>query len=167
MSGTVMDNIRLGKPDATDDDVMHAARAASAHDFILRLPKGYGYEVGPNGTALSSGQRQRVALARAFLRDPAILILDEAMSNLDSETERAVLEALRAKRRRRTTIIVTHRLATAQQAERILVMSKGRVVEDGAQDTLIERRGHYERMWRAVAVSTGVTPLPDNMEEIA
>lgn len=136
-SGTVADNIRFGRPEATDEEVENAARAIGAHEFISRLPEAYQTDVKKRGGRLSAGQRQLVAFARAFLADPAVLILDEATSSLDVPSERLVQRALRTILADRTALIIAHRLSTVEIADRVLVMEAGRIVEDGAPDALI------------------------------
>jgi ABC-type multidrug transport system fused ATPase/permease subunit len=136
-SGSVADNIRFGKPDATDEEVERAARAIGAHEFIAKLPAGYATDVKKRGGRLSAGQRQLVAFARAFLADPAVLILDEATSSLDVPSERLVQRALRTILADRTALIIAHRLSTVEIADRVLVMDAGRIVEDGAPDALV------------------------------
>jgi ATP-binding cassette subfamily B protein len=148
-SGTIRDNIAYGRDASTDAEVEAAARAVGAHDFIAGLPGGYLQWVSERGRSLSSGQRQLIALARAHLVDPAILLLDEATSNLDLQTEAKVQAAMGVAARGRTTILIAHRLQTARLADRIVVIDKGRVVEDGAHETLLNRRGAYARMWAA------------------
>ncbi len=145
---TIRENIRLGRPDATDAEVEAAAKAAEMHKFIDRLPQGYDTLVGERGATLSGGQRQRIALARAVLRNPAILLLDEATSALDQTTEAAVLRTLRRIGRGRTTLFVTHRLTTAADFDEILVMRDGRVVQRGTHAELVEKRGLYRRLWQ-------------------
>src|SRR5207302_181551 len=130
-SGTVGDNIAFGRPDASAEEGRAAARAVGAHDFIAGLPQGYETDVRRRGVRLSSGQRQLVAFARAFLADPAVLILDEATSSLDLPTERLVQHALRTLLKGRTAIIIAHRLSTVEIADRVLVLDRGRIVEDG------------------------------------
>lgn len=142
-SGTVWQNLTYAKPDATREEVLHAAKAARAHEFILRLPDGYNTYVGERGYTLSGGERQRIAIARALLHDPRILILDEATSALDTETERQVQEALRALCQGRTTIAIAHRLSTLRNATRLVVLSDGRVAEEGTHDELMEKGGIY------------------------
>jgi ABC-type multidrug transport system fused ATPase/permease subunit len=140
-SGSVADNIRFGRPDATRDQVVAAARALGAHDFISALPEGYDTDVSNRGGRLSAGQRQLVAFARAFLADPAVLILDEATSSLDVPSERLVQQALRTVLAGRTAVIIAHRLSTVEIADRVLVMEHGRVVEDGSPAELVARGG--------------------------
>ena len=137
-NGSVADNIRFGKPEATREEIVEAAKAIGAHDFIIALPDGYDTDVANRGGRLSAGQRQLVAFARAFLADPAVLILDEATSSLDVPSERLVQRALRTILSRRTAIIIAHRLSTVEIADRVLVMEHGEVVEDGAPQDLID-----------------------------
>ncbi len=140
------DNIAYARPDAPLEAVIEAAKRARAHDFIVRLPKGYDTEVGERGVKLSGGERQRVALARAFLADAPILILDEATSSLDVETERDVQAAMAELKEGRTTIVIAHRLSTIRQADRILVFDRGRIVEQGRHGDLVEQGGLYARL---------------------
>jgi subfamily B ATP-binding cassette protein MsbA len=145
---TVRVNIALGRPGATDAEIEDAAKAAAAHEFIMQLPEGYETRVGERGSRLSGGQRQRIAIARAILRDAPILILDEATSALDSESERAVQDALDRLAKGRTSLVIAHRLSTIRDADLILVMDNGRIVERGTHDALIERDGLYRRLHR-------------------
>lgn len=145
-TATVLDNIRYGRPDATDAEVRAAAEAASALGFIEALPQGFNTDLGAKGVRLSGGQRQRIAVARALLCDPAILLLDEATSALDAESERAVQTALDRVMHQRTTLVIAHRLATVQKADRIVVMDEGRVVEVGRHADLVRRGGLYARL---------------------
>jgi ATP-binding cassette subfamily B protein len=149
--GTVAENIAYGKPDATREEIVAAARAAHAHDFILRLPQGYDSLVGERGQGLSGGERQRISIARALLIDPRILILDEATSAVDTETEKEIQRALDNLVQGRTTIAIAHRLSTLRKADRLVVMDRGEVVEVGPHDDLIARQGHYWRLYEAQA----------------
>lgn len=142
------ENIRFGRPGATDAEVEDAARAAAAHDFIVALPEGYNSFVGERGAMLSGGQKQRIAIARAILRDAPILLLDEATSALDAESERAVQQAVAALSKDRTTLVIAHRLATVKQADRIVVMEGGRIVAEGPHDQLVAEDGIYARLAR-------------------
>lgn len=146
-SDTVKENILLGKPDATDDEVVEAAKMANAHDFISNLPNGYDTEVGERGVKLSGGQKQRLSIARIFLNNPPVLILDEATSALDLESEAIIQEALDVLSKDRTTLIVAHRLSTITHADRIVVMENGRIVETGTHQQLINKRGAYEHLY--------------------
>ncbi|TDC89395.1 ABC transporter ATP-binding protein [Nonomuraea deserti] len=148
-SGTVADNIRFGSPDATDRQVREAAKAIGAHEFIAGLPDGYDTEVGKRGGRMSAGQRQLVAFARAFLADPAVLILDEATSSLDVPSERLVQRALRTILADRTALIIAHRLSTVEIADRVLVMERGEVVEDGPPARLIAASGRFAGLHQA------------------
>ena len=145
-SGSVLDNIRYGRPDASEVEALAAARAARVEEFAVRLPEGYGTEVGERGVRLSGGQRQRMAIARAILKDAPLLLLDEATSALDAESERAVQSALEIAMRGRTTIVIAHRLATVQRADRIFVLDHGRIVDAGSHAELIARGGLYGRL---------------------
>jgi ATP-binding cassette subfamily B protein len=149
--GTIAENIAYGKPDATREEIMVAARAAHAHDFILRLPQGYDSMVGERGQGLSGGERQRISIARALLIDPRILILDEATASVDSETEKEIQKALDNLVAGRTTIAIAHRLSTLQRANRLVVMDKGKVVEEGPHDELMAQEGAYYRLYQAQA----------------
>jgi subfamily B ATP-binding cassette protein MsbA len=145
--GTILDNIRYGHPDADERAVQEASTAAHAHDFITGLPDGYRTVVGEKGINLSGGQRQRIAIARAILKNPRILLLDEATSSLDTESERLVQEALERLMKGRTTFVVAHRLSTIQRADRILVLDKGRLVEQGTHAELLGRMGLYHYLY--------------------
>ncbi|HZG30289.1 MAG TPA: ABC transporter ATP-binding protein [Ensifer sp.] len=146
-SGTIRHNIALGKPDATEEEIISAAKSANAHDFILRLPQGYDTNVGENGGNLSGGQKQRIAIARAMLRDSEILVLDEATSALDSESEALIRDALARLTKNRTTIMIAHRLSTITTADHIVVMENGKVAEQGPQRELLSRDGPYRRLY--------------------
>ncbi len=149
--GTIAENIAYGKPEATREEIMKAARAAHAHDFILRLPQGYDSMVGERGQGLSGGERQRISIARALLIDPRILILDEATASVDSETEKEIQKALDNLVAGRTTIAIAHRLSTLQRANRLVVMDRGKVVEEGPHEELMAKEGAYYRLYQAQA----------------
>jgi ATP-binding cassette subfamily B protein len=145
---SIAENIRIGRPEATDEEVEQAARLAEAHDFIMRKPGGYQFVIGERGLSLSGGERQRLAIARAILKDAPILILDEATSALDAETEAKIKRALDALRKNRTTFIIAHRLSTVADADTILVLDRGRIVERGTFRRLVEQNGLFARLVR-------------------
>jgi ATP-binding cassette subfamily B protein len=149
--GTIADNIAYGKPDATRNEIIAAARAANAHEFILRLPQGYDSLVGERGQTLSGGERQRISIARALLIDPKILILDEATSSVDSTTEKLIQSALDNLVQGRTTIAIAHRLSTLRKADQLVVLDRGEIVEIGQHDDLMQQRGHYYQLYQAQA----------------
>ena len=146
--GSVRDNIRYGNFEATDEQIRQAAIASEAHDFIMALPEGYDTVIGERGQTLSGGQRQRISIARVLLKDPNILILDEATSAVDNETEAALQRSIDRIARNRTTLIIAHRLSTVRQADRIIVLDEGAIVEDGSHDELVEAQGQYAHLWR-------------------
>ncbi|MCX7858384.1 MAG: ATP-binding cassette domain-containing protein, partial [Deltaproteobacteria bacterium] len=144
---TIRYNISYGKPDATDEEIQKAAEIAYAHEFIKSLPQGYDTIVGERGQFLSGGQRQRIAIARAILLNAPVLILDEATSSLDAESEHLVQKALANLMKDKTSIIIAHRLATIRQADIIVVMEKGKIVEIGSHDELLSKKGIYKRFY--------------------
>lgn len=146
---SLMENIRYGRIDATDQDVIEAAKGANAHDFIERLPQGYDALVGERGVKLSGGQRQRIAIARAILKNAPILVLDEATSQLDSVTENLIQQSLWQLMLGKTTIIIAHRLSTLLHMDRVLVFDKGKIVEDGIHSELLIKSGLYKQLWEA------------------
>ncbi|MCB0332959.1 MAG: ATP-binding cassette domain-containing protein, partial [Bdellovibrionales bacterium] len=146
---TIAENIRYGRLDANEEELMHAARMAQADEFIRLLPQGYETYVGERGVKLSGGQRQRISIARALLKDSPILILDEATSALDSESEEAIQQALEKLMEGRTVIAIAHRLSTLRQMDRILVMQEGTLIEDGNHNELLAQGGLYARLWNS------------------
>ncbi|HIV70835.1 MAG TPA: ATP-binding cassette domain-containing protein, partial [Candidatus Aquabacterium excrementipullorum] len=157
-SSTAMENIRYGRPGATDEEVTAAARAAHAHEFLLRLPEGYHTFLGERGVRLSGGQRQRISIARAILKNAPLLLLDEATSALDTESERAVQAALQEAMKDRTTLVIAHRLSTVVNADRIAVMDQGRLVDIGTHAELMARCGLYQRLASAQFGAEPPTP---------
>jgi len=158
-TGTIRDNILFGRPDATEEEMVTACRKLGVDGFVRSLPEGYDTLVSFRGSRLSGGEKQLVSIARAFVADPAILVLDEATSSLDPETENIIDTAIRRLLQGRTSIVIAHRLSTAEHADRVLVIDHGRVVEDGPHDDLVARDGPYaalHRQWR-----TGTQPMPD------
>ncbi|MBS0423245.1 MAG: ATP-binding cassette domain-containing protein, partial [Proteobacteria bacterium] len=149
--GTIAENIAYGKPGASRAEIVAAARAAHAHEFILRLPHGYDSLVGERGQGLSGGERQRISIARALLINPRILILDEATSSVDTTTEKVIQKALDNLVRGRTTIAIAHRLSTLREANRLIVLDRGKIVEIGNHTELMAREGYYHRLYLAQA----------------
>jgi ATP-binding cassette subfamily B protein len=147
-AASARENIRFGRPDATDAEVEAAAQAAAAHDFLMALPQGYDTWLGERGVMLSGGQKQRIAIARAILRDARVLLLDEATSALDAESERAVQAAVESLSEGRTVLVVAHRLATVKRADRIVVFDKGQIVAEGTHEALVAEGGLYARLAR-------------------
>jgi subfamily B ATP-binding cassette protein MsbA len=157
---TIAANIGFGRPGAREADIVAAAKAAAAHEFITALPEGYATRVGPAGGRLSGGERQRVSLARAILKDAPILLLDEATSALDSESERLVQAALAALMKGRTTLVIAHRLSTVREADLIAVIEQGRVAETGRHELLVAQGGVYAKLYRLqLAEDSDVVPL--------
>ena len=149
-SGTVYDNISYGKPEASREQVIQAAKLAGAHEFISALKDGYDTYVGERGVKLSGGQKQRISIARVFLKNPAILILDEATSALDNESEHLISKSLDRLAEGRTTVTIAHRLTTVQNADRILVLSEGKIAEEGSHEELLKRKGIYYQLYQSV-----------------
>jgi ATP-binding cassette, subfamily B, bacterial MsbA len=146
--GTVKENILYGKLDASEEELEEAARKANAHDFIVKLEKGYETIVGEKGTKLSGGERQRIAIARAILKDPKILVLDEATSSLDNRSESLIQDAIETLMQNRTTFIVAHRLSTIHQADQIIVLENGKVVEIGQHEDLMDNKNLYYNLYK-------------------
>jgi subfamily B ATP-binding cassette protein MsbA len=159
---TIGNNISYGDPERSMDDIMAAAKAAYAHDFIMALPKGYDTDIGEMGLQLSGGQRQRLAIARALLKDAPILILDEATSALDAESERSVQNALDNLMTRRTTLVVAHRLSTIRRADRIVVLVDGKIAEQGRHEELMARKQEYSRLY-SMQLLEGAEPVEPKM----
>ena len=147
-SGTIFENIRYGNLDATDLEVINAAKAANAHIFIKNLPSGYQTEIGERGVKLSGGERQRISIARAILSNPRILVLDEATSSLDSESENLVKEATENLMQNRTSFVIAHRLSTIQNADKILVVKEGKIIQLGNHQDLINQEGLYKNLYQ-------------------
>ena len=147
-AGTVMENIRYGKPDATDEEVIEAAKAANAHEFIMELENGYNTDIGQRGVKLSGGQKQRLSIARVFLKNPPILIFDEATSALDNESEKIVQDSLEKLSADRTTFVIAHRLSTIRKAQRILVLTEDGIAEEGTHQELMEKEGIYSSLYK-------------------
>lgn len=152
-TGTVRDNIRFGKLDATDEEIVAAAKLANADSFIRRLPKGYDTMLTGDGANLSQGQRQLLAIARAAIADPPVLILDEATSSIDTRTERIVQDGMDKLMRGRTTFVIAHRLSTVRNSDCIMVLEQGRIIERGTHDELIEEKGRYYQLYTGNAIS--------------
>lgn len=146
-AGTIMENIRYGNPRATDEEVIEAAKRANAHDFIMSFPEGYDSDIGQRGVKLSGGQKQRLSIARVFLKNPPILIFDEATSSLDNESEKVVQQSLEDLAKNRTTFVIAHRLSTIRNAERILVLTEKGIEEEGTHEELIGKKGAYEALY--------------------
>lgn len=143
-----MDNIRYGNPNATDEEVIRAAKRANAHEFIMSFPEGYDTDIGQRGVKLSGGQKQRLSIARVFLKNPPILIFDEATSALDNESEQVVQKSLEELAKDRTTFVIAHRLSTIRNAKRILVLTENGIEEEGTHEELMSKKGVYESLYK-------------------
>ena len=152
-TGTIKDNIRFGKPEATDEEIIAAAKLANADEFITKLPDGYDTMLSGNGANLSQGQRQLLAIARAAIADPPVLILDEATSSIDTRTERIVQEGMDKLMHGRTSFVIAHRLSTVKNADCIMVMEQGRIVERGTHDELIDLKGRYYTLYTGNSIA--------------
>ena len=147
-AGTVYENILYGRPDATEEEVIEAAKNANAHEFIMSLPDGYNTDIGQRGVKLSGGQKQRLSIARVFLKNPPVLIFDEATSSLDNESEKVVQDSLEKLAHNRTTLVIAHRLSTIRNAERIIVLSDSGIEEEGTHDSLLAKNGPYAHLYK-------------------
>jgi ATP-binding cassette subfamily B protein len=164
-SGTIADNLRYGRLDATPKDIEDAAKAAHAHEFIAKLPKGYDTAIAEAGGSLSGGERQRLSIARAILKNAPILILDEPTSSLDAISEEIVFNAIRRLREGRTTIVIAHRLSTVRDADRILVLDNGRIEAQGRHDELLTKSDLYRRMCARLSVGKSLDD-PETVDEL-
>jgi len=165
-SGTIAENIRYGRLDATDEEVVEAARSAGAHEFVERLPQGYATTLGERGAHLSGGERQRICVARAFIKNAPILILDEPTSSIDSKTEAVILDSLERLMTGRTSFMIAHRLSTIRHADRILVVDRGQIVEQGSHDELLARDGLYRQLHDA-QIHSGLKPVAAPLLQMA
>ncbi|MBD2868271.1 ABC transporter ATP-binding protein [Paenibacillus arenilitoris] len=163
LNGTIRENIVYGKPDATDEEVVFAARAASAHDFIMSFPQGYDSPIGERGVKLSGGQKQRISIARAILKNPRLIILDEATSSLDTESEKSIQDALAYLLEGRTCLVIAHRLSTIQKADRIYVLDKGEIIESGTHQSLLRQQGKYAQLYELQFPQKEAADGPDEM----
>ena len=146
-SGTIRENIALPRPDAPMEHILQVAQLAGAHEFIAQLPEGYDTAVSERGSSLSGGQRQRIAIARALITNPRLLIFDEATSALDNESEKIIRQNMKSIKKGRTTVVVAHRLATIQDSDVIIVLEKGRIVESGSHEALLQQKGYYHHLY--------------------
>ncbi len=146
-AGSIMDNIRYGRPDATDEEVVWAAKNANAHEFIMSFPDGYATDIGQRGVKLSGGQKQRLSIARVFLKNPPVLIFDEATSALDNESEQVVQRSMERLAKNRTTFVIAHRLSTIRNAQRILVLTEEGIAEEGTHEDLLKQQGIYAGLY--------------------
>jgi len=160
-AGTIRDNIAYGKGNATEEEIIEAAKRANIHDFIMTLEEGYDTYVGERGVRLSGGQKQRVSIARVFLKNPPILILDEATSALDNETELKIQQSLEELSKGRTSLVIAHRLSTIKHADEIIVITKDGIIERGTHEELLELRGHYYRLYKSQFKGY----IPDSFDE--
>jgi ATP-binding cassette subfamily B protein len=160
-NGSIMDNIRYAKPDATYEEVLAASKAAHAHDFIIKFPDGYNTRIGLGARQLSGGERQRVSIARALLKDPKILILDEATSAMDTQTERDIQKALTELSRSRTTVMIAHRLSTLRDADSLIAIEDGKLMESGTAAELMEQKGVYYKLYTLQAEALKNVGIPE------
>jgi subfamily B ATP-binding cassette protein MsbA len=151
---TIKENIRLGRPDATDKEIIEAAQAAYAHEFIMEMPEGYETNIGERGVKLSGGQKQRITIARAILKNPPILLLDEATSSLDMDSELRIQKAMEALMAKRTTVVIAHRLSTVKSASRIIVLNRGVIVQQGTHEELLKQGGLYQELYNMQFVTS-------------
>lgn len=158
---TLMENIRYGRLEASDEEIIRAAKLAHCHEFIEKIDEGYEALVGERGIKLSGGQRQRIAIARAILKNAPILILDEATSSLDSVTEKMIQQSLNELMRERTTIVIAHRLSTLANMDKILVFHDGKIIEQGTKESLLQANGHFAKLWNMQTDGF----LPDKIEK--
>ena len=164
--GSVKDNISYGRPEASMEEIVEAAKNANAHDFIVSLPEGYDTDIGQRGVKLSGGQKQRLSIARVFLKNPPILIFDEATSSLDNESEKVVQESLEKLAKNRTTFVIAHRLSTIKNAEKIIVLTENGIEEQGTHEELLRNEGMYERLYNLQFVNQKTKCEDDEDENI-